>query len=508
MEDVVTYLTQINATLESNKFETEEEKETLLENVSSEIKGVEVKLAKTQEGSRILEALFSKCTTGKILLNYLEPFIDNIVDLSFHSYSSRVIERLFDSIKINLLAVNEIADEEENLKKLFRFLRKIQTHFRGDKKQEGGGETETTDGWGWIDLLYDAKASHVIRKYLDLLVDIPNSNPEDKNKIKKVSKLKKKENFIRDQIEVKKKLWKCVMVISEDLLSDKRSEKRKNLLKFSFKHTNASPGMQIFLEKLNFIGSFEFLQEVHREQMGKLQKHAKINVESLLNKIIDFSNPNQKNNLLCQDKIASHFLEKIIPYLTENQYYAFYLSTFRNQLKPLSTNQSSNFVVQKMIYSIHKQAEAGLFISELLDSMENLLYTRTGVVISLFFAAQKFSVYLKELKNKLSQIVLKSNNENSHKQLLPLLHKHLPKSNGLPIHFSKLSIQLFAFPVEHSKSFLSSYFFSFFSSIDFFLIFENDTSDFSNWTRKTLSIYFLMRLEVDWLRLISIQSNF
>src|SRR3990167_728182 len=51
-------------------------------------------------------------------------------------------------------------------------------------------------------------------------------------------------------------------------------------------------------------------------------------------------------------------------------------------------------------------------------------------------------------------------------------------------------------------------FFLFFFSLDFFLIFENDTSDFSNWTRKILSIYFLMRLEVDWLRLISIQSNF
>ena len=218
-DDLVKYLEHITHLLDSDQIDEEEQK-TVLDNVREEIKGNEQHLARSPEGSKIFETLLSHYDPEP-LIELFVILIQSGVDLAFHVFGSRVLEKLLCILKQKILSRNSKEENAvENGEKLLISLKEMKQLFQGDAKQVGGGEKEKASGWGWVELMSDSKASHVIREFIECLVDTTDKSTLTTKQQKKIP--------VHSVISLQKQLWEVFLSIVDDILHPLRSVKRSS----------------------------------------------------------------------------------------------------------------------------------------------------------------------------------------------------------------------------------------------------------------------------------------
>lgn len=448
-DDLVKYLEHIFHLFEGNEFSEVDEQKHILKNVRAEIKGQEQYLAKSPEGSKIFESLF-KFYDPQHLIDLLNSLSQPAVDLSFNVFGSRVLEKLFGVLKEKILDRSSTEESAiENAEKLVKSLKELKILMQGDANQEGGGEKEVSNGWGWIELISDGKASHVIRSLFQLLI-----NQEDlliKEQDNKKSIKKKKNKKCLNVITIQKQLWEIFLSIVEDILDPSRSVKRKKQLENGSYNQYVSPALQIIIKSLYTIKNYNFIQVVHKDQMNELQARA----NELLNVIVTIT-LSKINLSLIKHKIGSHFIENTIHVLSDDAFYDLFTKQFRGNLLTLSQHNSANFVVQKMILSVRNEPQAGLVLSELIDHFNDLIYSRTGIITSLLEIGNKFQTNIKQIYTNLLQCILGKNFKQPNLFTKTLSKKLCSKPNSSFYHFSCLLIQLLKFPSQYSQIIASS----------------------------------------------------
>merc|ERR1711943_2410 len=246
LDDLIKYLEHVFHLFESGDIDPTDTQ--AIDNVMGEIKGHEFQLARSPEGSKVFESLLS-FYPPKSLLDLLTILGESTVDLSLHTFGSRVLEKVFSLLDSKILMVPSSPESLSHASDLSKVLNNLKNEMKGSANQDGGGEKETQDGWGWIVLMSDGKASHVIRLLFKTLVDITsdnelegttiilnNSNGDNTNNNNQINssilKKKKKKNIVncKNVISIQKNLWEIFLSIMEDLLNPKRTVKRKKEL--------------------------------------------------------------------------------------------------------------------------------------------------------------------------------------------------------------------------------------------------------------------------------------
>ena len=101
---------------------------------------------------------------------------------------------------------------------------------------------------------------------------------------------------------------------------------------------------------------------------------------------------------LITKQIGSHVIEKVIEVAPSDLFFEIYTAHFRGKLQELSLHPYANFVVAKLLASVHSREHAGIMLDELIARIEDLFASnRAGVVVKMAEAAAKFGIRQKEM---------------------------------------------------------------------------------------------------------------
>ncbi|PJF17611.1 hypothetical protein PSACC_02552 [Paramicrosporidium saccamoebae] len=148
MEQVLNYFRQAEKVLDANQFPTDEDYELFMQNVFSEVEGMEYRLACSHDGSTILEKILKGATPFQLRV-FFEKVRGKWSDMCCHRYASHVAEAWVRSAADKVAVDQEVADE---LPKLDAQMADI-----------AGMATEES-----VKLVEDAYGTHVVRLLLQI----------------------------------------------------------------------------------------------------------------------------------------------------------------------------------------------------------------------------------------------------------------------------------------------------------------------------------------------------
>mmetsp|Transcript_14245 Transcript_14245/g.56067 ORF Transcript_14245/g.56067 Transcript_14245/m.56067 type:complete len:801 (+) Transcript_14245:57-2459(+) len=447
-EDVLTYLQHVVTRLKELDGEEEddaEERELLITKAFEELKEQAVDVCSCRDGSNMVEAVMKRVTTPSLITAFFSTVEGHIVDLSFHCFGSRVLESWLMTVERHVLAkvaagTSETATalaEQLGVKTLpkaeysavLKCLHTMCNELQGEANQEGGGEEEGSDGWGWIELMGDGSASHVARKLVNVLSSAASAEvaAEAAAQAGLVQPTKKKR---RDQLakvqqvpKVQTKLLLMHLGVVKALICEKRSEERRKKVQEAAFNMYGAPTMQVVLKSCQRLVESHFGGDAkERKSLRKLQSELAKATRALVQLLLGdgVRNRNAKSEkaqgltvelgnapAMVTHRVASHLLESIVPLLPDDTFFALYQECFHKKMVELSHHAQANFVVQQMLKNARDCPQAALMIEELLPELRVLLGSaRGGVVVHLLQTAVKHETHCKELYSGLLTAVL------------------------------------------------------------------------------------------------------
>lgn len=447
-EDVLTYLQHVVTRLKELDGEEEDdvqERELLITKAFEELKEQAVDVCSCRDGSNMVEAIMKRVTSPTMVTAFFGCIEGHIVDLSFHCFGSRVLESWLMTVERHVLGkvaggTSEAADalavqigivtlSKEEYSSVLKCLQTMCDELKGEAEQEGGGEAEGSDGWGWIELMCDGSASHVARKIISVLscASATDAAAEAAAQAGLLQPTKKKR---RDQLakvhQVPKVQCKMLLMhsgIIRALTCEKRSEERRQKVQDAAFNMYAAPSMQVVLKSCYTILESHFGGTAkERKSLKKIQADLAKAVRALValllgdgtrkgrgsgNKAEGLTLPLGNGPSMVTHRVASHLLESIVPLLPDDSFFALYQESFHKQMVENSHHAQANFVVQQMLRHARDAPQAALMIEELLPEIRVLLGSaRGGVVVHMLQTAVKHNTHCKELYGALLTAVL------------------------------------------------------------------------------------------------------
>lgn len=155
MEQVLGYFKQADKLLQANDFESQEDFDTFLQNVFSEVDGMETRMSCHHDGSQFLERIIGHASDFQVRVFY-DKITGEMAKLATHRYASHVVESLLKrSGKLMLLKVP--SEEHEGLVSLPEMILRL------------SGEI----GEAFESVLCNSWGSHVYRRMIEVLATFP-----------------------------------------------------------------------------------------------------------------------------------------------------------------------------------------------------------------------------------------------------------------------------------------------------------------------------------------------
>ncbi|KAK4497356.1 hypothetical protein PRZ48_011807 [Zasmidium cellare] len=318
--------------LESNEFDSPEERAKFIENVYREADGKELKIAHSQSSSRFLERLIRTSSAAQ-LKSLFQKFNGNFINLISHRFASHVCEALFsyaapfvsqelrEPVEASSSNVNEIYVSMENL-----FLYTV-------------AELEGNVGF----LLTDPYASHALRILLLILSGKPISTEAMKgilqSKRKEGSSAKGGSKAHAESTAKDRPVPDSFSKALEKLLSDSVAGLDTDKLRALATHTNANPTLQLLLTlELTHYGKQRAKDE--RSIIRTLLPDEPFTAESESAAFIGG---------MVHDPIGSHLVEKIIESSPSKLFKSLYYNFFKDRLASYARHETGTYVDCRLI---------------------------------------------------------------------------------------------------------------------------------------------------------------
>ncbi|KAK6359590.1 Nucleolar protein 9 [Orbilia brochopaga] len=356
------YFRKADEMLETNQFNSDEEREAFLVNVLKEAENKELKMACSQGCSRLLEKLLFLADAARVKVVF-QRFHGHFNHLMSHRFASHCCEALFTAaaavaaaeyLELNIPDADTSYVSAESL-----FLYTV-------------AELESS-----IDsLLMNAFGAHALRTLFLVLAGAPLDSPAYKalvhsRKKEKISAVVEKAGAsVKGQARpvpetFREALSKIINAITADI--DRTSI--RNLATDSL----GSPTLQLLIE-LDLGRSRKYKTRIEQSLVGKLLLLQPGEEERDVDATRSFV------KMLLQDKVGSHLLERVmacVPKKTFGQLYDLY---FKGQMGKLAASETASYVVVKVLEKLEGQEFKGA-VGELKEALPTLLENHQVAVV-------------------------------------------------------------------------------------------------------------------------------
>lgn len=336
--------------------------EAIVNNGLAEIKGKESLVACSSFCSVALERLlpFMSSTQLSVLLTSLATTQHDdraawprIVS---HTMGSRVIERIVHHAALRCCDELEIASGDPEGGPLVKAVALAISGLAGY----------------WAPLVADVNASHVARRFLQLLSGRPPSlSATSKEGFgPNIPRISADQQIPTPPATFTALLPGLVADITSDMMQTSAGTPSDACLAELFFDTNASVVLQEMLASLATVAPHL----------------ASLLAERLQNSLATLSHEEEENPAL-RDPAASHLVESVLQYSSDDVYNTMYVSFFRHKLAALCQDRVGNRVVQALVSNVRVEPQLIMISQELSQDMNDLIQFCPGVVLRVVEAA-------------------------------------------------------------------------------------------------------------------------
>lgn len=339
MEQVLQYFKHAERILDANEFEDDEQHHLFIQNVFSEIDGLEYRLACSHDGSVILEKVLTGATLYQLRV-FFEKVRDRFLDMCCHRYASHVVERW-----IRLASASWSSDASAN-NDTSETIEKANNIPPTLLEQLGDISTWFTESL--IRLAEDEYGTHVLRLFIRLAVGIESTNEPPFPGASK---------FI---IQLGEQLF----TLPHEIFSWDRASCT----------THLSPALQTLLPLLTRIMQRRIYDSLFPPPMTLPQK----------SQTKPTTSPSKTLLRISEDPNGSHFLESLIKTFNDKDWLQFWEDAVQPVISKLLFGRHSNFVIQNLITFCHTKDQLTMFIDSIKPLASQLITeNKYGVLIRL-----------------------------------------------------------------------------------------------------------------------------
>jgi nucleolar protein 9 len=333
--DLRMYLETIQAKINDNEFEDDEEKDVFLANIYKEMDGHELSLATDPDGSKIFEQLLS-ISSDFYIRAILSRVSGHLNILVIHPFASHVVQTLL------VLAADVVHREQLN---------------RSLVELKEGSELKTASdlivdfcqelNQNWTTYLKQAYASHIFRTILCLLSGTAMIDKSNKSSVVDLKKpVRRVPPAFKNILDT---------TVSHILNADNRNWMRSLIV-----NTVSSPALQhlIALDTENRIIN----AILYEDENGA--------IASTFIKI------------LIHDKVGSHFMQELLKGISKSEIEKLYDEVLKGNLMSFSLGTPSNFIVQTFLEVLPESKIVPDVLEELIPNIPRLLDQRKSGVVS------------------------------------------------------------------------------------------------------------------------------
>ncbi|KAL6062626.1 hypothetical protein QOT17_012056 [Balamuthia mandrillaris] len=448
--ELLSYLEHVQQLFDKNEFEDDEERDILINNVFSEMRGKEFNLAMHHRVSRIVEKLMPAFP-----LSYLRLFFyrlgDKILQLCFSCSGSHIVEQL---LRLLLSKLSQDGNTSSSSSSFFEdrsgtssssFDHQEEYDESYEANNERGVEEEAYNApsaeqlilrfaqqvfANWGDLITDNYASHVVRTlFYTLRGRLPPSpsspshsasTEEEKQKQKQLTSFRVPKTFRAKLVEIVEDMLRagpdadynvvglcfepsaCLVfqVIVDVLVDDDKDENEEE-------EEEESNELKLSDLRARFVARALKMEESDDDKKNKKNDSGKQKEE-------DAMVTAQKAHVrsMVKNNIASHLVEKILETSSTELYTKLYTTHFRGQLMALCCDNVSNFVIQQLIASAHNAVHLQLIFQEFYENNTSFKQLfgmgRGGVILKLVEGYAKSKAVGEDERKKLVKFLIES----------------------------------------------------------------------------------------------------
>ncbi|WPG97644.1 PLP-dependent transferase [Acrodontium crateriforme] len=352
------YFKSVDDMLESNSFDSPDDRQQLLDKVYEEAKDKELKIALSQSCSRLMERLI-QLSTPKQLKHLFQKFNGNFKHIFSHRFGSHCCEALF--MRASLVVTQEMKEKVPFTADPDEVYVTMETLFLHTLV-----EIEGDIGW----LMSDHYASHVIRTLLLVLAGEPFDSTLVQSKRKETVTIQNSNKSHLEGMNTSRSVPKSFTAALEKLIGQSVAGLDTDKLRAFAIHPLASPTLQLLLKlELTHFGKQRAKDET--SIIRTLLPDDPITSECDSAKFITG---------IVYEPTGSHLVEKIVEHAPGKTFKSLYKEFFRERMTLLARNEIACYVVCRILERLGKDdlAEAS---KEMAPRIPDLLEKNRTVVI-------------------------------------------------------------------------------------------------------------------------------